>query len=120
APVVIPPGTPPTDELQRLVEMAAVLEPPAALPDLALRPLPAQAEDRAHVQAHWSLVGTTRLTMLQAMAKRGVRQYLRWMINPIAEQQNAANAAITGTLPHLLAADAELRAHIAVLRSMQQ
>lgn len=115
-----PPGpaqVPPTSDLQRLIERAGRAEPPAALPDLALRPLPARAADRAVVRAHWDLPGDTPLLQAKGLAKKSIRQYLRWMINPIVEQQSAANAAVAEALPHLLAADAELRAQIAAARS---
>jgi 5'-deoxynucleotidase YfbR-like HD superfamily hydrolase len=46
-----------------------------------------------------------------------VRRYLRWYINPIVEQQNAANAAFTAALLAMLRVDAERRAEIASLRS---
>lgn len=117
-----PPALPkdmPTAELQQLVERSGRAELPAALPDLQLRPFPSRATERAMVSAHWDLGGDTPLTKARALAQKGIRQYLRWMINPIVEQQNAANAAIAGALPHLLAADAELRARVAALRAQQ-
>lgn len=107
------------EQLQLLVERAGRGEPPAALPDLGLRPLPAQLAGRAAVSAHWELGGETPLARARALAQRGVRQYLRWMINPIVEQQNAANAAVADAAPHLIAADAELRARAAALRARQ-
>ncbi len=106
-------------DLQRLIERNGRAEPPAALPDLALRPLLAQMAERASVSAHWDLGGDTLPTKARALAQKGVRQYLRWMINPIVEQQNAANAVIAEALPHLIAADAEVRADLAALRSVQ-
>jgi hypothetical protein len=48
-----------------------------------------------------------------------VRRYLRWYINPIVEQQNAANAAFTVALLRLIALDAERRAEVAALRASQ-
>ncbi|MBX0326929.1 hypothetical protein K2Z83_04430 [Oscillochloris sp. ZM17-4] len=110
---------PPTAHLQRLVERGAGAEPAAALPDLALRPLPARAAERAAVSAHWDLPNDTPLVRARSLAQKGVRQYLRWMINPIVEQQNGANAAIADALPHLIAADAELRAQVAALRAQR-
>jgi hypothetical protein len=109
----------PTADLQQLVERGGRAESPAPLPDLGLRPLPAQVAERASISAHWDLGGDTPLTRARALAQKGIRQYLRWMINPIVEQQNAANAAIAGALPHLIADDAELRAHVAALRAVQ-
>ncbi len=110
--------TPDTD-LQQMIERTGRAEPPAALPDLALRPLPAQATERATVNAHWDLGGDTLPTKARALIQKGVRQYLRWMINPIVEQQNAANVSVAGVLSHLIAADAELRAQLAALRARQ-
>jgi hypothetical protein len=114
-----PPDPAPAADIQQLVERGGRAEPPAPLPDLALRPLPARVAERAAVSAHWDLGGDSALTRARALAQRGIRQYLRWMINPIVEQQNAANAAIAETLPHLLAADAELRAGVAAARSQR-
>jgi hypothetical protein len=108
---------PATADLQRQIERAAAAEPAAALPDIALSAMPARAAARAAVSAHWDLGGDTSLTRARALAQRGVRQYLRWMINPIVEQQNGANAAIAEALHHLVAVDAELRAEIAALRA---
>ncbi|NTU79394.1 MAG: hypothetical protein HGA45_08320 [Chloroflexales bacterium] len=102
-----------------MVERSGRAEPPAPLPDLGLRPLPAEVADRQAVSAHWDLGGDTALTRARALAQKSIRQYLRWMINPIVEQQNAANAAIAGALPHLIAADAELRARVAELRAQR-
>ncbi len=112
-----PAGDAPIADLQRLVERGGRAEPPAALPDLPLPALPAQVAARATVNAHWDLGGDTLLTRALALAQKGVRQYLRWMVNPIVEQQNGANAAIAELLPHLIAADAELRARAAALRA---
>jgi hypothetical protein len=114
-----PADAPPAAEIQQLIERGGATEPPAALPDLALRPLPAQAAGQATVLAHWDLPGDTPRLQAKALAKKSIRQYLRWMINPIVEQQNGANAAIAESLPHLLAADAELRAQVAALRAQR-
>ncbi len=43
-----------------------------------------------------------------ALPNKLVRRYLRWYINPIVEQQNAANAAFTVALLRLIAVDADL------------
>ncbi len=112
-------GPPDVRQLQQQVERAGRAEPPAPLPDLGLRQLPAQLVDKAAVSAHWDLGGDTPLTRARALIQRGTRQYLRWMINPIVEQQNAFNSALAETAPHLLAADAELRARAAGLRASQ-
>jgi hypothetical protein len=107
----------PTADLQQLVERSGRAEPPAPLPELGLRPLPAETAAKATVSAHWDLGGDTPLTRARALAQKGIRQYLRWMINPIVEQQNAANATVAAALPPLIAADAELRARVAALRA---
>jgi hypothetical protein len=113
-------AAPSGEQLQQQVERAGRAEAPAPLPDLGLRQLPAQLVDKAAVSAHWDLGGDTPLTRARALAQRGVRQYLRWMINPIVEQQNAFNTALAETAPPLLAADAELRARAAGLRADQR
>jgi hypothetical protein len=46
-----------------------------------------------------------------------MRFYLRWLINPIVEQQNNANAAVVETVAPLLAVDAEVRAMLAAQRA---
>lgn len=119
-------GTPPafeestvpsTAELQQLVERAGRGEPPAVLSDLGLRPVSSLIAQRQEVSAHLPLTGNTPLTKARALAQRAIRQYLRWMINPIVEQQNGYNASLAGTVQQLLIADGELRAHIAALRA---
>lgn len=113
-------AVPPSDELQRLVERAGRAEPPAALPELQLRGLPAVLRDRQVVSAHWVLDGDTPLTRARALAQRMIRQYLRWMINPIVEQQNSFNAALSEVVPQLSAADGEVRAQVAATRARHQ
>jgi hypothetical protein len=113
------PSDTPTSDLQQLVQEEGLREPPAAMPDLTLRPWPAKLREHESVDAHWSIEGTTPLTQARAIAQRGLRQYLRWLINPIVEQQNGANGAISATIPHLIAADAELRAKLANVRAHQ-
>ncbi len=84
-------------------------------PDPGLAGPAAEAAAHASVSAHWRLAGDTPLGQAKALSKRAIRQYLRWYINPIVEQQNAANAALAEALPLLAAADAELRARAAAL-----
>jgi hypothetical protein len=107
----------PTGDLQQLVERQGRIEAPAALPDLALRPWPARLHERATVSAHWLLEDTRPLARVRIFVKRGLRQYLRWLINPIVEQQNSANAALSVAVAPLIAADGELRARLAGLRA---
>jgi hypothetical protein len=122
-----PASTPPPDgalpesaELQQLVERAGRAEPPAALPDLEARPIVLQLAQRKEVSAHWPLGGATALGRARALVQRAVRQYLRWLINPIVEQQNGCNAAIAETSMQLAAVDGELRARVAALRAQQR
>lgn len=69
------------------------------------------------VSAHWPLVGHTLPQKAVALLNKLVRRGLRWYINPIVEQQNAANAAITLALLHLFRVDGEQRARLAEGRS---
>ena len=78
-----------------LVRARAAAEPRARFPDLELRALAPQLRLRQAVNAHWPLPATTLPQRAIALANKLVRRYLRWYINPIVEQQNAANAAIT-------------------------
>src|SRR5438445_196900 len=57
-----------------------------------------QLELRELVSAHWPLPATTLPKRAIALVNKLVRRYLRWYINPIVEQQNAANATITVAL----------------------
>ena len=72
------------------------------------------------VSAHWPLLGKTVPQRVIALVNKLVRRYLRWYINPIVEQQNAANAAFTGALLRLIALDAERRAEVAAIRARSQ
>ena len=69
------------------------------------------------VSAHWPLIGTTLPQRAIGLVNKLVRRYLRWYINPIVEQQNGANAAITAALLALLRLDAERRTQVAALRA---
>ena len=109
---VRPPGAAPSGSLQPGPESSGSANFPSAPPGPALRPLITALAGQQMVRAHWDLDGATPFTKAKALAKQGLRQYLRWMLNPIVEQQNAANAALAGAVPHLLAADAELRANL--------
>lgn len=74
-----------------------------------LRRLHEQLNQQQAVSAHQPISGSGPKGLASAAAKRTVRQYLRWMINPIVEQQNAFNAALAAALPTLVALDAALR-----------
>ena len=69
------------------------------------------------ISAHWPLLGKTVPQRVVALVNKLVRRYLRWYINPIVEQQNAANAATTVALLALMRLDAERRAQVAALRA---
>jgi hypothetical protein len=99
------------------VQNRGLAEPPARFPDLELRVLEPQLGLRERVSAHWPLIGTTLPQRAVALANKLVRRYLRWYINPIVEQQNAANAAITAALLALIRLDSERRAQVAEMRA---
>ena len=99
------------------VQRRAQSEPPARFPDLDLRALEPQLRLREGVLAHWPLAGKTLPQRAVALANKLARRYLRWYINPIVEQQNGANAAITAALLALLRLDAERRTQVAALRA---
>jgi hypothetical protein len=103
--------------LQSQVQERALTEPPARFPDLELRALEPQLGLRKRVSAHWPLPATTLPQRVIALTNKLVRRYLRWYINPIVEQQNAANAATTVALLALIRLDAERRAQVATLRA---
>ncbi|MCS6883047.1 MAG: hypothetical protein RMK84_18820 [Oscillochloridaceae bacterium] len=71
-----------------------------------------QLERRRTISAHWHLRGAGLPGQARTLAQRAIRQYLRWLINPIVEQQNACNEALAGAMPHLAAAEATLRARL--------
>jgi hypothetical protein len=104
-------------KLMALVRERAAAEPPARFPDLELRAAEPQLRLREQVSAHWPLGGTTASQRAVALVNKLVRRYLRWYINPIVEQQNAANAAIGAALLAIIRLDAERRAQVANLRA---
>jgi predicted nucleic acid-binding protein len=116
-----PPPEPTTDTatLQALIGERGRQEPPAALSDLDLRALQPRLQEKAQVNAHWELAGPSRFEQLRGALQRLIRRSLRWYINPIVEQQNAYNAALAAALGAMLAADAESRARLALLRAEQ-
>ncbi|NWG21428.1 MAG: hypothetical protein HXY39_14045 [Chloroflexi bacterium] len=103
--------------LMELVRTRALREPEARFVELELHDALAQARLHRRVNAHWPLTGRTLLERMAALHNRIVRQYLRWLINPIVEQQNAANDALIATLEHLASIDAARRAEVAALRA---
>jgi hypothetical protein len=103
--------------LMALVRARAAGEPPAGFPDLALRAMAPRLRLAEQVSAHWPLSGATLPQRAIALANKLARRYLRWYINPIVEQQNAANAAFTAALVAMIRVDAERRAEVAALRA---
>jgi hypothetical protein len=108
------------DTLMALVRARGAAEPPARLPDLELYAVAPQLRLREQVSAHWPLAGATLPQRVIVLLNKLVRRYLRWYINPIVEQQNAANAAFTIALMRLIALDAERRAEIAAMRARER
>jgi len=75
-----------------------------------------QAEDFAHVSAHFPLMW--RIPLLGrglSLVKRVTRLLLRWYINPIVDQVNDFNAATVTALNTLAARQEALAARIAAL-----
>lgn len=106
-----------TATLMAVVRTRAAAEPPARFPDLDLRALEPQLRLRQTVSAHWPLPATTFAQQAIVLVNKLVRRYLRWYINPIVEQQNAANAAFLVALMRLISLDAVRRAMIARYRA---
>jgi predicted nucleic acid-binding protein len=106
-----------SDDIMARVRKQALSEPPAHFPDLELRALEPQLQLREQVNAHWPLPAVTLPQRAVALLNKLVRRYLRWYINPIVEQQNGANTAITAGLLTLIRLDAERRAQVASLRA---
>jgi hypothetical protein len=103
---------PSTAELQMRVEQRSRDEPPALFPELVLPGCTAQLAAHQQVQAHWPLAGHAGTVFIQKL----IRQYLRWLINPIVEQQNIFNAALTTSITPLITADTDVRTMVAALR----
>jgi hypothetical protein len=106
--------------LQRAIAERAADEPPAAFAELALVPALAQARQAAEVSAHLPLDGTGAFATLRATVQRGLRLALRWLINPIVEQQNRANHAIHAALAALMQHDDAVRASMAARRATRR
>lgn len=103
--------------LMEEVRRRAATEPDTRFIELELQQSLAQMKLRRQVNAHWPLAGRSPLEKALALHNRVVRQYLRWLINPIVDQQNAANDALAVTLDQLARADAVRRAEVAALRA---
>ncbi len=111
------PADVPTAELQAIVDERGPHEPPASFPDLTLRAALPQLALHQTVNAHWPLEAQTPVQRAIVLLHKLVRRYLRWLINPIVEQQNSYHAALAQAVPLLIAADAETRAALAALRA---
>ncbi len=103
--------------LMQLVRDQAAQEPPARFHEEEVDELSAHLRLRQEVNAHWPLPATTPIQRGVALAHKLIRRYLRWLINPIVEQQNAANGAFTESLLALARLDAERRAEVARTRA---
>ncbi|ABU58765.1 hypothetical protein [Roseiflexus castenholzii] len=112
-----PASAPNHADLMAQVRERAASEPPARFIELELLDALNHAQSRQTVTAHWTLTGRTVAEKVIALHNRVVRQYLRWLINPIVEQQNAANEALTAALRALIRVDAASRAEIAAFRA---
>lgn len=115
-----PAAAPVYADLMAQVRERAAAEPPARFIELELHDSLTQTQSRQTVTAHWPLTGRTIVEKVIALHNRIVRQYLRWLINPIVEQQNAANEALTAAMRNLIRVDAALRAEVAAFRASRQ
>ncbi len=103
--------------IQQLIEQRGQLEPPARFVELELAAQEQRLDLHQRVNAHWPLVGATLVDRAVAFAQTAIRRYLRWLINPIVEQQNNANAAMSSALHDMVRLDADRRAEVALLRA---
>ncbi|MBU6334418.1 MAG: hypothetical protein KGS47_08440 [Chloroflexi bacterium] len=122
APPPPPADTVPRDAaaLQRAVAARAADEPPAAFAELALAPALTLTRQAAAVSAHLPLGGAGVPGALRAALQRGLRLALRWLVNPIVEQQNRANDAIHAALAALVRHDDAVRAGMAARRATRR
>lgn len=103
---------PPRDPAAPPPARPATTSPPVSPADGEASRLAAELAARRTVNAHWELGGPGLLGLARGFVQRVVRQYLRWLINPIVEQQNAYNEALALALPRLSAATSELQARL--------
>lgn len=107
-----------TNDIQAQVQTNALAEPPVRFPDLQLQAQEPLLQLRQRVSAHWPLPVRTLPERGVALVNKSVRQYLRWYINPIVDQQNSANTAVTTTLHTFVRLDAQRRAENAKRRAL--
>jgi hypothetical protein len=81
-----------------------------------LRESVAEVEALRAVSAHWPIQGHTPRERAAGFVQRVVRRALQWYIQPIVQQQNSFNAAVTRSLQLLLDAELELAREVARLR----
>lgn len=110
---------PSVEQLQGIIAARGAEEPPARFIELELLAQARELGLRQRVSAHWPLPARTPAERAAALAQMGARRYLRWLINPIVEQQNSANAAFTAAAQRLVALDAERRAEVAARRAQR-
>lgn len=108
---------PSIQRLQELVAERGAAEPPARFIELDLVAQEQQLGLREQVRAHWPLPARTPAERFAALAQMGTRRYLRWLVNPIVEQQNNANAAFSAAVRRMIDLDAERRAEVAARRA---
>ena len=104
-------------DLRVIQQARASTEPPARFPDLELQAQLPPLMLRQQVSAHWPLPAHTLSERGVALLNKLVRRYLRWYVNPIVEQQNTANLAISAALLAFVRLDAERRASAAAQRA---
>ncbi len=107
----------PTPAVQALIDAHAARVAPALLADQHLPAATALLATRHPVNAHRQFPTATPAERAVALVQRGIRQYLRWYINPIVEQQNAFNAALVQATHALTIADAAARVAVAARRA---
>lgn len=81
-----------------------------------LRESVAEVEALRAISAHWPIQGRTPRERATGFVQRVVRRALQWYIQPIVQQQNSFNAAVTRSLQLLLDAELELAREVARLR----
>lgn len=107
----------PTPAVQALIDAHAARVAPALLADQHLPAATAMLATRQPISAHRQFPDATLAEQATALVQRGIRQYLRWYINPIVEQQNAFNAALVRATHTLAEADAAARVAVAARRA---
>ena len=105
---------------QRRSSLAPDAPAEPALSDVDLRRLLSEVEATRVVSAHWPLHADTWLQRIVVFFNKLVRRGLRWYINPIAEQQNAANDATVRALHGVVTTLEEQHVLIARLRARVQ